>query len=538
MRIHTASCVISVLLGASACAAPPAPGDACVGMSCVDVVPSDASTVDSIHDALVTTDTFAIDTIQATDSSDAVDVSMHCDCSGSCVTRACASACGHTDGGYCPVTHVFDLATHMPARLTMMFSMSWFGIPRTGDPNGPGSDRGWGNWRWGGGCVAVNDPTSCGSYSGSSQRQVASRHRPLAGLYSSTGRDDESLRRIDLMLSTLRRPCDDGARIDSWSVQLDSIRFTSRYLQETDHNFAQAADIAYRAFVAFLARADTQGLANVIAPGIDSTWYWHFGGLTTQADKLQALEDDLVDMLEISAPHASTLRIGSRPIVYAYTGGTATAPYISVSEWTTLLGHVRDRTGLDAYVIGGTTDPSYFAAFDAISPWIELGTWNATSGATTYDHAVSWTHRRMDRLVNGLATYPGRVVWGGVTPGFDDYTHDWGVCDVDRVIPRVDALLDGQFDVMTSYRTAGHAIGGMLFATWDDWTEGSVFEPEVGEGAGRLVHLRQRLGQYFSDPVDTAGDARLTARWTSYGEARNCAGGALTLAPPIDLHCP
>jgi len=27
------------------------------------------------------------------------------------------------------VSHTFDLASHMPAHLAVMFSMSWFGIP-------------------------------------------------------------------------------------------------------------------------------------------------------------------------------------------------------------------------------------------------------------------------------------------------------------------------------------------------------------------------------------------------------------------------
>jgi hypothetical protein len=518
-----------------------AANDACPSDRCGDVI--DATTRTDGFDAPET----PADAPRSDADDDATaDVSANdattCDCSGSCVTRACRATCGSADGGsYCPVTHVFDLAEHMPDHLAVMYSMSWFGIPASGDPNGAGSDRGWGNWRWGGGCVSVNNPATCASFMGTSQRSIASRHRPLAGIYSSSGRDAESLRRIDLMLSTLRRSCDSGARIDAWSVQIDSIRFTSRYLDPSASGYADSADLAYRAFVAFLERADAQAMNGVIVPGIDTTWNWHFGdarGLTSQAARLGALEDDLVDMLEIADPHASALRISGRPVLYVYTGGSGTGPYISVAEWTDVLRNVRNRTGLDAYVVGATTNASYFEAFDAISPWIETGAWDASTGSTNYDRARNWTHRRMDSVVSRVDTYPGRVVWGGVAPGFDDYTRNWGACDRERVIPRDDRLIDAQLDVMTDYRAAGHAMSGMMLETWDDWTEGSVFEPEVGEGTARLVHLRQRIGAYFGEAADADGDARLTTRWEAFGQARDCNGGSVSAGAAIDLRCP
>jgi hypothetical protein len=324
-------------------------------------------------------------------------------------------------------------------------------------------------------------------------------------------------------------------------VQIDSIRFTSRYLDPGASGYADSADLAYRAYLAFLERADAQSMRNVIVPGIDTTWYWHFGdarGLDTQSERLGALEDDLVDMLEIADPHPSALRIAGRPLLYVYTGGSGSGAYISVADWTSVLQNVRNRTGLDAYVVGATTNASYFAAFDAIAPWIETSAWDASTGATVYDRARDWTHRRMDSIVNRAGTYPGRVVWGGIAPGFDDYTRNWGACDRDRVVPRDDRLIDGQFDVIDEYRAAGHAITGMMLETWDDWTEGSVFEPEVGEGAARLVHVRQRIGTYFGEPADPDGDARLTGRWESFGQARNCSGGSLVVGPALDLMCP
>jgi hypothetical protein len=80
--------------------------------------------------------------------------------------------------------------------------------------------------------VAVNNPATCDTaVTPTPQRSLASRRRPLAGPYSVTGKDAESKSRIDLMLSTIRRPgCDTGARMDAWAVQIDSMKFTSLHV--------------------------------------------------------------------------------------------------------------------------------------------------------------------------------------------------------------------------------------------------------------------------------------------------------------------
>lgn len=144
------------------------------------------------------------------------------------------------------VTHTFDFAQQMHASnrsLVIMFSMAWFGIPDT-DPQGNGDDPTYGNWQWGGGCVATNNPATCSLYNGTMQRTIASYHRPLAGIYSSSGSTNESLARVDLMLSNVRRSCDDGAKIDAWAPQIDSLLFSSLH---TKHP-SKTADLAYKVF--------------------------------------------------------------------------------------------------------------------------------------------------------------------------------------------------------------------------------------------------------------------------------------------------
>jgi hypothetical protein len=455
-----------------------------------------------------------------------------------------AGQAGHAgaSGARCEPTgpsHAFDLADHAPEPLTIMFSMSWFGIPSS-DRNGGGSDAGWGNWKWGSPpCVAVNDPNACVSVNGRQERAIAATQHPLAGIYSSSARDAEGRQRVDLMLSTLRRPCDPGARVDAWSVQMNSVKFSSAHVQPGDPGYSVTADVAYLALVAFLDRAEAAGMRGVIVPGVDTTWYWHFGdgkGLTTHAAKLAALEDDIVELATLASKRTAALTIRCRPLLYLYTGGTSSGPYISVADWKQLLESARERLGSDFYTIGATTNPVYFEVFDGIAPWLQTGVWQQAQGDSVRARAVDWTARRHDGVLGALSRWPGRIVLGGVAPGFDDYTKNWGAC-TDRSIPRDPGVLDGQFDYFASARDGGGAIRGLFLETWDDWTEGSQLEPSVEEGAGKLVHLKKLIASYYGETIDPA-DTRMEDRWTAFGQPRNCGNEPVRLPPSVDLTCP
>jgi len=442
--------------------------------------------------------------------------------------------------GSCAITHTWDFSSTMPEKLVMSLSMSWFGIPSS-DPQGGGSDKSYGNWQWGGGCVKENDPRSCSSYDGSQQRNIASLRRPLAGIYSSSGRDAESLARVDLMLSTLRRPCDDGAKIDAWAVQIDSIKFSSRY----PHNpLSEAADLAYRALLSFYERANKANMKGKVLPAMDATWYFHFGksfGLghcnETHGDTnlkqacIDAIEDDIVDMILIATQNPSNLLVNGKSVLVIYTD--ASSEYASVSEWNTLLQNARNKADKDFYVVGTTMNSEFFACFDALAPWVNLGVWQASTGATIYDRAYKWITVEHASLLSNVQKFPGRVVLGGVAPGFDDYTMDWGNCKA-RVIPRDPALLNATFDFLKANK-----IKGLVMQTWDDWTEGSHFEPDVEGGPSLLLHLRHSIEKLFNETPDENGDNRLVSRWNSYGRLRNCNGtGHIGPIPETNLICP
>jgi hypothetical protein len=431
------------------------------------------------------------------------------------------------------LVHTTDLAQTIPDHLAIMFTMSWFGIPKSGDPLGAGPDGGWGNYRIPGQCSGAGAPQSCVS----GQRDIASRYRPLAGIYSSSGRDAESQNRIRLTLANARRPCagDVGARIDAFAIQLDGTHFSSLHSQSP----SQGEELPLQSLKHFLGEADAAGLANVVVPADDTTWYFnngHWLGLDCKANRAQCvqyLQQDVVDMVTLSVRSPAAYKINGKPVVYFYVAGQ-----LSPQEWAQIFASVRntsiDGAKRDFYALashqGGHGSP-YFAAFDGISPWIDLAAWDATNGRTVRAHGAAYAASTHAELYANVPA--GHVVLGGIAPGFDDFTNGWSQCSSRQLPrpgeahPRDPGVLDGTIDFLKTK----HAKG-IVLQTWDDWTEGSFFEPSVSEGTAKLEQLQSRLGDLYGEAA--VSPLALRSLWYGYGQPRACSAAH---APPNVALC-
>lgn len=429
--------------------------------------------------------------------------------------------------------HGFDLDQKMPPHLAAVFAVNWFGISGS-DPQGAGGDSTYGNWlQTFPQCNLDDDPSKCADFADAGrQRWIASKRRPLAGIYSSSARTSESTKRIDLMLSCVRRPCDLGGRLDAFLLQLDSVKFTSAYPKNQQSN---TWDYAYRAVVGFLDEADKSNMKSAVWIGNDSTVYWHFGssfGLNSQTQRKTALQDDIADMAKMAAAHPSAVSIDGKPFLAFYVDSAL----MTATEWQQVLDGARTQSGVDFYALATTLNASYFAAFDALSPWVNLGLWANAKGSNLHDQAFDYAKQMHAQLLAALPSNPGRVMFGGVAPGFDDFTENWGACQP-REIPRDPEVLRGQMDYLTTLK-----VKGVIWDTWDDWTEGTELEPDVVDGPAKLLQFKQLLGTLYGEPDDPSGDQALANRWLSFGQARSCCfekgpcdAGA---SPSVDLTCP
>src|SRR5579859_1985645 len=360
------------------------------------------------------------------------------------------------------IAHVRDFASAMPPHLALMTSVSWFTIPSNDPQSQPDGTTppgpAYGNAGWPGSCGNQdNDPAGCSTCvvegvgngcktNASPQRSLASRRRPLAGIYSWTGQDAESRARLDLMLSTLRRPCDDGAKIDAWAVIMSS----------TTPQASLPVNITIQAMQALLARARSDQITNAIVPGLDSTWYANTGQFDHQS-AIDSLTGDFAAMAKMVSGDPTALTVAGKPVLYTYLSPFPAAPnQFSADEWATILQNARNQAGLDFYVVASTQVPGqtgsdFFRVFDAISPWIQL--WNQPPSTTVpaRQQAASWAKSNHAGLYAAASTVPDAVVFGMATPGFDDYTENWGQC-MERQVPvpsvgidvRDPALLPGE----------------------------------------------------------------------------------------------
>ena len=464
-----------------------------------------------------------------------------------------AAACASEESRQVPelprstAVHDGNFATRLPAHFAFLQGEHWFGIP-AGDPQSPpGIDQAYGNWQLGtGACAPASNPKACvnvGSFG--PQRMIASRYHPLAGIYSAAGGNAsgqlsaESLARIDLMLSLVRRPCDQGARVDGFAMQLSGTMFTSLH---PANQRAAAPELSLQAVKHFLSEAQANGMSPVMV-GDDPTWYWNVGQkfnlincAAATSPCVAAVQQDVIDMVTLANGSSASVKIGGLPVLWFFSDSAHPTP----TDWDTIFGNARAQVG-DFYAIlslrsDATNFADFFGRFDALSPWINLDQWDATSGATVHDHAVAYARLLHSKFLGAVPA--GKVVIGQAGPGFDDFTlGQTATTCVERQIPRPTEAPPrdpGVLDGMTDYLAGDPRVRGVILATWDDWNEGSHLEPSVEEGTTKLELLRDKLQILFGDPADGA-DLALRQRWTNYGQARTCNFTVPVVPPPATV---
>ncbi|CAF3202508.1 unnamed protein product [Rotaria sp. Silwood2] len=435
------------------------------------------------------------------------------------------------------VIHTYDLASQMPSRFVCMFSVSWFGIGPS-DPQGKGPDPYTNHWDIGkqGSCVSASQPDQCGT---DGQRNISSYYRPLAGIYSSSGLDNESLARIDLMLTTLKKDdnCDYGhAQLNAWSIQLESIQLSSKYMRNPSIN----VEIPYQAYLHFRQRTQILKFSSgVIIPGYDSTWLYSFSnylGLgrcdNSNSSNLRdtCLNVTIADFVDIisNISLTSNYLINGKPLIFIY--ASLGGKFLTSAEWSYIWSSVRQRVTLDFYTICTTT--SLLSVFDGVAPWIDVVAWSMTNNALPiYNRTLAWMKLVYGPILSSNIS-SGRIIMGGLSVGFNDFSQGWGGCQ-QRTIPRHPDLIRAQLDYFAS-----HSIRRLFVYTWDDWTEGSQFEPDVTNGVQYLLLLRQSIASFYGETQNINGDNKLVSRWMNYPQLRNCTHINVISVPTIDISCP
>ena len=435
--------------------------------------------------------------------------------------------------------HTFDLAKNMPKNFVIMDDLNWFGIPSydllEGLVPAPGPDQYYGLWRVG---SAISEwsidlpliypitpygehfPAVCSNFKGSKKRYIASNYRPISGIYSSSGSGLESYKKRKLDLNMIRRNDDPKARVTTLMLDVGHLKGTEKYgLSPGQLNFKSGEDIRYRGLLNTLKAADELGLQNSVSIQYMSTGLFLFYPEypSNEERKVQAAED-LVDYVNILKQHQSALRINNKLVLFFHITNFDT---FTLKDWSDVLHSTREKTNHDFYTVFYSKSGERFEYADALHPFISYVEYTMTSGMFDFDHAMNWKLLAHKKLFEKVVNYDGRVVIGAISPGFDDWTKQWGD-GVDRQIPRSKEVISGQIRAFKELRNQGKEVGGFMLSTWNDYTEGHQWEPDSEDQGQLLGYLSEKIGSYNKEIIDPLETQRLRQAWINHGIKRTC----------------
>ena len=459
------------------------------------------------------------------------------------------------------MAHTFDLATHVPGDLAVMWDLAWYGIPARDPLPGPDPEvaaEGYGNWWLAGAEYKANlpasypeayynvvEPQQCGAYYGGAERRIASYFRPAMGPYSSSGQDDLGLAKLDLDLGLLRRAGDPRGRCTAWAVETAALgQTTVGGAAPGDAQWLATSDIRVKRLQQAIVRAEADaGLGPCITFAYNAQFVVSSGLYQEASDQLGAIRDDLTWYVDAIKASTKALRVKNgaydptgRLLIFLWIG--AGNDY-SAQDWNAFLEEARTNTGEDFYVAsryaGFSGGFSVFNFADACWPWVGPSDWDSSTGATMRDRAEDWTRLRHDQVITEAASFTGRVVMGSLFPGFEDWARGFGQ-GLDRDIPRAEELVQGQVD-----RFLTDGITALQVGTWNDWPEGSQWEPrrvtsgslttkdgadppsDISAEGDELRWLTEQVARLYSETVTAAETDALVALWAAYGAPRGCA---------------
>lgn len=445
------------------------------------------------------------------------------------------------------MAHTFDLASNWTADTNIMVMQGWHSIPE----DEGGSDEDYGVWNPGDPATwSANNPTAYpahpyaiqdASVCNGGERFIGSQLRPLQGIYSDSGRDAASLANIDRNLQMVRRDGDPRARIDVLACTLGHLAFTSYGgLATGDEGYAKGLDLRYRHFLATLARAEAASLTSCVMPSYEAYYIWLYNSdiYTTKLSRLYAMALDIQGLVTAVNDSTAGFKVDGRPVIMFYRGTLGET--ITNDEWNTVFEEVRKPynagstplidasspagTGIDFFVLALAYSATEFNFADGMYSWLNLAGYTDQTTGTVREKASEWVQDSMAPINVKIDTgsFPGRISLGNLSPGFWDWVKGWGNGDQTRYIPRGTATVLGQFDGYEVLDGEGHRPDGMVAVTWNDYAEGSCWEPTTSDNGELLGLLTEQLAAWEGDTADESETEALLALYQNPTQALAC----------------
>ncbi|HZP17448.1 MAG TPA: hypothetical protein VFB00_05760 [Terriglobales bacterium] len=203
----------------------------------------------------------------------------------------------------------------------------------------------------------------------------------------------------------------------------------------------------------------------------------------TQEDNGHATEDALEAMDKAYrayiGPHAPArdayLTYQGRPIIFIF-------PKRGHTDWHRVREAVDQWDRPPILIYKDDPPPQYDRDFDGYYAWVHPGkAWDPKGG--------DWGKEYLERFYEKTQRRPGKIVVGGIWPGFNDTRASWSLNrHMDR---RCGETFEDTLKVFHRYNNPERPIPFLLIATWNDYEEGTQIETGVSDCQGQKTQVAQ-----------------------------------------------
>ena len=240
------------------------------------------------------------------------------------------------------------------------------------------------------------------------------------------------------------------------------------------------------------------------------------------SDLKRSAAEDFVFLIERYSKHPAWQKVDGRPVIFVY--GRVVGQMGDFKDWITVRDLVKDKTGVDPYLVGDQISMDAAEVFDAVHTYNPVG---ALAGKSLEDVRRAYHYM----VVHGasITAESGKPVCLTIIPGYDDTK----IRDPGLACSR----LEGRTYRAGWESAVGSSVRWVLITTWNEWHEGSEIEPSVEFGDRELKatgEWTRRFKAPDARPVPLPSSESwgpFVSRWR--GGTIGLLGSAGTVAPDI-----
>lgn len=339
---------------------------------------------------------------------------------------------------------------------------------------------GWGNWQYTDASDFEGGKNSFPSRFIDGERDIAAVYYPLIGVYDSSDREV-----INYHLDLIK------------AMNIDVVQVN--YYANLNQNMLDALEIIFE-----LAEDKNLKVSILYEPKIHiNGWIPH----NTRMDAIEAIEQDLMDFIDRYKNSKALLKIDNAPVIEIFG-----VNILRNTEWNMILDNI-NTLGYTPYLMGDYIQNSDYSSMRGMFQW---DLYNESLADATLEEVnthvkdintvtLEWANKR-----NGY-----NIPVGLVYPGFDDTAVlGWDL----GVIRKID--ISGPDFYRESWK-AFHSLEGfnwVLIATFNDWNESTIIEPEVTMGHEMAIITQEQVAQFKGDGI--VDEALLEQITQAYLESR------------------